>query len=136
MRCKLKIKPLSVNSANALDKKKFKARVKKKLPKQVTLTKGKLFISYDIYLSNPRSDSNNYVKIMQDAIFEAYNLEDSNIYEQHERKFVCRKGKERIIFTLEPLSTYRLKQAWKQVRVLVLIIFIVSLDIALNILYI
>jgi len=73
---------------------------------------------------------------MQDAIFEAYNLEDSNIYEQHERKLICRKGKERIIFTLEPLSTYRLKQAWKQVRVLVLIIFIVSLDIALNILYI
>ncbi len=124
MRCKIKVKPLSVNSANALDKKKFKAKVKKKLPKQVTLTKGKLFISYDIYLSNPRSDLNNYVKIMQDAIFEAYNLEDSNIYEQHERKFITRKGKEKIIFTLEPLSTYRLKQAWKQIRIIFLIIFV------------
>lgn len=129
MKCKLKVKPLSVNSANALDKKKFKAKVKKKLPKQVTLTKGRLFINYDIYLSNERSDLNNYVKICQDSIFEAYNLEDSNIYEQHERKFICKKGKEKIVFTLEPLSAYRLKQAWKQIRILFLIIFIFLLAI-------
>lgn len=112
MRGKLKVKPLSVNSANALDKKKYKAKIKKQLPKRIELTKEKLFINYDIYISNESADLNNYIKITQDAICEAYNLQDSNIYEQHERKFITKKGKEKIIFTLEPLSTFRFKRYW------------------------
>ncbi len=132
MKCKLKIKPLSVNSGEA--KNKYKASIKRKLPKSFTSHAGKLALTFDFYFSNPDQDYDSPIKYTQDAICEKYNLEDKHIYYGQQRKHITKKGKEKIIFTLEPLSTYRLKQAWKQIRIIFLIFFIVLLDIPLNML--
>lgn len=127
MRCKLKVKPLSVNESTSESRKAYQKAIKKKLPKRFELTKGKLFINYDIYLSNEGADLNNFVKHTQDAIFRGLNLEDCNLYEQHERKFICRKGKERIIFALQSQKAYRFKHVWLPVLSYVLnIVFILS----------
>ena len=127
MKCKLKIKPLSVNSGEA--KNKYKASIKRKLPKSFTSHAGKLALTFDFYFSNPDQDYDSPIKYTQDAICEKYNLEDKNIYYGQQRKHITKKGKEKIVFTLEPLSTYRLKQAWKQIRILFVIIFIYFLAI-------
>ena len=110
MKCKLKIKPLSVNSGEA--KNKYKASIKRKLPKSFTSHAGKLALTFDFYFSNPDQDYDSPIKYTQDAICEKYNLEDKNIYYGQQRKHITKKGKEKIIFTLEPLSTFRFKRYW------------------------
>ena len=112
MRCKLKIKPLSVNESTSESKRKYREKITRKLPKRYELTKGRLFINYDIYLSNEGADLNNFVKHTQDSIFRGLNLEDCNLYEQHERKFICKKGKEKIVFNLYSQKAYRLKKVY------------------------
>ncbi len=110
MRCKLKIKPLSVNSGEA--KNKYKASIKRKLPKSFTSHAGKLALTFDFYFSNPDQDYDSPIKYTQDAICEKYNLEDKHIYYGQQRKHITKKGKEKIVFTLEPLSTFRFKRYW------------------------
>ena len=110
MRCKVKVKPLSVNSGEA--KNKYKAAIKRKLPKRFNSESGKLSLSFDFYFSNEGCDYDGPIKYTQDAICEKYNLQDSSIYHGEQDKHLVKKGKEKIVFTLEAHSSYRLRSVY------------------------
>ncbi len=109
MRCKIKVKPISINNATSADKAKFKKIIKKKSPKRFTVPNGKLALTIKSYYSNPAQDRDSNFKYTQDAICETYGLQDANIYDGGVKKRVTRKGKEKIIYRLESYSAYMFK---------------------------
>ena len=112
MRCKIKVKPISINSASSVDKAKFKKTIRKKSPKRFTVPNGKLALTIKSYYSNPAQDRDSNFKYTQDAICETYGLQDANIYDGEIKKRVTRKGKERIVYRLESYALYRFKKVY------------------------
>ena len=104
----LNIKPLSVNSA--WQGKRFKTPAYKKyeklvlmmLPKQ-TIPKAPYILNLEFYFSNSTSDIDNPIKLISDIIQKKYSINDRDIYELHVKKFVVKKGLEKIKFEIKSI---------------------------------
>ena len=105
---RIDLKPLSVNDAYrgrrfaTRDLAQYKEELGWLLPK-MEVPKGPLFVHYRFGVSSGRSDVDNLVKCLQDAIADRYGFNDMLIYRIEMEKVVVPKGKEFVEFEL---STY------------------------------
>lgn len=109
MKVELNIKPMSVN--DAWQGKRFKTPKYKKYEKTVLMMLPKLSVpntpfrlNLEFYFSNSTSDIDNPIKLISDIIQKKYLINDRDIYELNVKKFVVKKGNEKIIFTLESID--------------------------------
>ena len=104
----LQLKPISVNEAYKGRKfktpqhKKFKDHAKillrsKRLPK--VEKKQPFFILYHFY-TNMQNDLDNLIKLTQDSICEKLGTDDRYIMGMHAKKFIAKKGEEKIKFKI------------------------------------
>lgn len=101
----LKIKPLSVNLA--WKGKRFKTPEYKKYEKIVMLLMPKIKVAnppyrlnLEFYFSNSASDIDNPIKLISDILQKKYLFNDKDIYELNVKKFVTKKGNEKIKFDI------------------------------------
>ena len=93
------IKPLSVNQA--WQGQRFKTKAYKAYEQELlytlpprTLPKPPYSINFEFGFSNPKSDWDNPVKILQDILQKKYNFNDSDIVEAAVKKVKVKKGGE------------------------------------------
>lgn len=110
MKVELNIKPMSVN--DAWQGKRFKTPKYKNYEKIVLMMLPKLTIpnapyrlNLEFYFSNSTADIDNPIKLISDIIQKKYSINDRDIYELNVKKFVVKKGNEKIIFTLESIDS-------------------------------
>lgn len=107
---RIDIKPLSVNDAYrgrrfaTKELTQYKSDLGWLLPK-MEVPKGPLAVRYVFGVSSGRSDVDNLVKCLQDAIADRYGFNDMMIYRIEMEKVVVQKGKEFVEFEIEELST-------------------------------
>lgn len=103
---KIKIKPLSLNSAyrgrrfTTPELKSFKNEVFYLLPK-IDIPKGKLKVEYVFGVSSKNADGDNLIKCFQDAIADCYRFNDKVIYKWEVEKVDVKKGDEFIYFDVK-----------------------------------
>jgi Holliday junction resolvase RusA-like endonuclease len=102
---RLNLKPLSLNQAyrgrrfKTKELEDYKRAIWAILPRRSKL-KGKLAVRYIFGVSSKGADADNLIKILQDALAEAYNFNDNQIYKWEVEKVITKKGKEYIEFEI------------------------------------
>ena len=103
----LKMKPLSVNEVwqgRRFKTPKYKAYEKEmilRLPRfEYINTMDNLAISIHFYFSNKGADIDNPVKPVLDILQKKYGFNDSKIYELNLKKFIVKKGEEKILIDI------------------------------------
>ena len=105
----LDLKPLSANKMWLGAKRKSKEyRIYEKeslnrLPSGVVIPKQKIDIKIAVFYSSSRSDIDNALKPFLDILQKRYKFDDCRVYDMHTRKFICKKGEERIMFNIKSL---------------------------------
>ena len=101
MKVELNIKPMSVN--DAWQGKRFKTPKYKNYEKIVLMMLPKLTIqnapyrlNLEFYFSNYTADIDNPIKLISDIIQKKYSINDRDIYELNVKKFVVKKGNEKM----------------------------------------
>ena len=106
---KIKIKPLSINEAYRGRRFKtkslevYKESLKYLLPK-MSVTEGKLSVTYVFGVSSKGSDGDNLIKAFQDCVAEQYGFNDNKIYEWYVKKTDVEKGEEFVEFDIKAYS--------------------------------
>ncbi len=104
------IKPMSVNKAwggrtfKSKEYKKYIKDVNLLLPAKIAFPDDKIILCLDFYFSSKASDLDNPIKPIQDIIFNKYGLDDKHVYSAIQRKFIVKRGEERIEVRIYPLS--------------------------------
>lgn len=101
----IKIKPLSVNKA--WQGKRFKTNNYKSYEKEMLLRlpkldvgEGILRIDIELSFSNKGADIDNPLKPLLDILQKKFGFNDSQIYELNVKKFIVKKGEEKIKFEI------------------------------------
>ena len=104
------IKPMSVNKAwggrtfKSKEYKKYIKDVNLLLPAKIAFPDDKIILCLDFYFSSKASDLDNPIKPIQDIIFNKYGLDDKHVYSAIQRKFIVKRGQERIEVRIYPLN--------------------------------
>jgi Holliday junction resolvase RusA-like endonuclease len=104
------IKPMSVNKAwggrtfKSKEYKKYIKDVNLLLPAKIAFPDNEMILCLDFYFSSKASDLDNPIKPIQDIIFNKYGLDDKHVYSAIQRKFIVKRGEERIEVRLYPLT--------------------------------
>ena len=104
------IKPMSVNKAwggrtfKSKEYKKYIKDVNLLLPAKIAFPDDKIILCLDFYFSSKASDLDNPIKPIQDIIFNKYGLDDKHVYSAIQRKFIVKRGEERIEVRIYPMT--------------------------------
>lgn len=105
----INIKPMSVN--DAWQGRRFKTPAYKKYEKTVllmlpkkTIPEAPYRLNLEFYFSNSTADIDNPIKLISDILQKKYNINDRDIYELNVKKFVTKKGSEKIRFEIESIN--------------------------------
>ena len=102
------VKPLGVNRAysgirhSTNELKQFKADMMKVLPRNLSITEGKLAVSFIFGVSNAGEDIDGPIKTALDALSEGYEFNDNRVYDLHVKKRKTEKDCEFIAFEIKP----------------------------------